>query len=251
MTTRRIFQIALFLTFLSLLTISASADSCVPLGGVGVNHPCNPQGLKIFGDSGTGQSIGTTQGYITSNSFQIGFDNKNDSAQDLFVIAAFYNNPAAGTLNGISFNTLSSDPFSVQNGAIKDTLIGLNFATSGNFDPSKLSYGWLDLGHGVGNNYDKYSVTMSGIAAGTIFYVESANPYEVEISRHEVCDKWKNGKCTKSHWEIEDGCLNLIDHINANSEGGVVGRPPATPEPASMLLIGSGLAAVAFRRRRK
>lgn len=235
----------LALTAILLFAVSASANTlCVPLGSYQLASTCNPAGFKLYGDAASNQSVGTTQGLITGNSFQVGFDN-NSSTSDVLILAAFSNDSVTGTLNGISFTPLANNPFAAaENGAIASTLGGLGFPSN------SLAYGWLDLGQGVTSG-NKLTVNMSGVASGTVFYAEAVDPFSVVVATLSVCDTFKNGKCTKSHIINVNRTINQIDHINANSEAGITKFEPPhqTPEPGSVLLLGCGIAAITLLRR--
>jgi PEP-CTERM motif len=237
----------LFLTVTAVLffAVSASANTlCVPLGSYQLASTCNPSGFKIYGDAASNQSVGTTQGLITGNSFQVGFDN-NSSATDVLILAVFSSDAVGGTLNGISFTQLPGDPFGAsENGAIASTFAGLGFPSS------PVAYGWLDLGQGVTSG-NKLTVNMSGVASGTALYAEAVDPFSAVIATMSVCDTFKNGKCTKSHMIDISRTRNQIDHINANSEAGITefAPPRQTPEPSGILLLGFGVVALALFRR--
>lgn len=222
--------------------ISASATTCVPLGTYTLASPCNPASFKIYGDGPTNQSVGTTQGLITGTSFNVGFDN-NSSTKDVLIIGVFSDDAVKGTLNGISFTPVTKDPFDANhNGAISSTFSGLGFPTS------PLAYGWLDLGKGVASG-QRLTVDMLGIPDGTIFYAEAVDPFSVVLSTQTVCDKRNSkGKCIQSHTVNTTGTKLEVDNINANSEAGVVKYQ--TPEPSTLVLLGSALLGFAFRRRK-
>jgi len=110
---------------LALLLVSpAFADTCISFATYDcASHVTN--NVHIVGQAGTGLPVGTTQGLITGSSFTVQMTG-NRSALDIVLIAASPL-PLTGTLNGISFTSLSSFPEGGAINAINNTLTGLGY----------------------------------------------------------------------------------------------------------------------------
>jgi hypothetical protein len=190
--------------------LPAAANTCSSFA----TYSCSkgtPDIVHFVGTGSTGQSVGILLG---SNSFGVTFmGNKSFVGDDLIILAAAPN-ALTGSINGVSFTSLSSFPEGGALGAITDTWKGLGISSS------SPSFGFANVGAiGSGN----VALTASGVGAGTILYAEVVCP--------------KNGK---------------ILYITPNSEAGVLpGNVMVTPEPTSLTLLGTGLVGLAAIVRRK
>jgi hypothetical protein len=167
--------------------------------------------VRFEGTGTTGQSVGILLG---ANTFDITFKgNRSLTGDDLIIIAAAPN-ALTGRVNGVAFNSLSMFPEGSAIHAITDTWSGMGILFN------SPSFGYANVGAiGSGN----VSITASGVHSGTIFYAVVINP--------------QNGK---------------ILYVTPNSEAGVFrGSTTATPEPGSLVLLGTGLTTLAGFVRRK
>ena len=194
----------------AMATLPVWADSCNSFA----SYTCakgTPNIVHLEGTGETGQSVGELLG---SNTFRVSFrENKSFIGDDLVLLAAAPN-MLTGKVNGVSFTSLSSFPEGGAIGAIHDTWTGMGVIFN------SPSFGYANLGT-IGTA--PFSITASGVGAGTIFYAEVVNP--------------NTGK---------------ILYITPNSEAGILqGSTTVTPEPATLTLFGTGLLSLVGVLRRK
>jgi hypothetical protein len=191
--------------------------ACVPSFANNCNdfasYTCSKSTPDVVHFQGTGFTGQSVGILLGSNTFTVSLQGNKSFAGDELVIVAAAPNSLTGTLNGVAFSSLMSFPEQGATGAIQNTWAGMGISFS------SPTYGFANLGT-IGSM--PFTVTASGVANGTILYAEIVNP--------------QTGK---------------ILYITPNSEAGIVQGTMVTPEPASLLLFGTGLAGLAGLVRRK
>lgn len=199
-----------------LLSIPAVADNCNAFAGYTCGHS-SPDNVHFVGTGFTGQSVNISLGSNTFSMQLVGGAASHFAGDDLIILAAAPNG-LTGTVSfqgstGVSFSSLSSFPLKGASGAISDTWSGLGITAN------NIQFGYANLGAVSSANM---TLVANGVGQGTIFYGVLVN---------------SDGK---------------IVYVSPNSESGVLGGSPSvTPEPASLTLLGTGLAALAGLVRRK
>jgi hypothetical protein len=132
---------------------------------------------------------------------------------------------AAGNLSGF---TGSPDPITSPTGVMFDFEDGNLGNVPAGFNSVELDFGYL-----TGNNFNGGDPQQGLAPSGTLsFTISGAFAGFTEA-------------------EIAAGLLTRFQRVGPNGEGSDVGSITAVPEPASMLLFGSGLAWLARRRMRR
>jgi hypothetical protein len=199
------------LVTLVLLSGISSADACNSFASFTCDKG-NPNVVRFDGGTASGQSIGFL---LNGSNFSI-FTANGKAASDVIIIGASVTS-LSGTLNGMSFTSLSNFPEGGALGAISRSLAGLGFCSG---SCSNFSFGYIDL-HSALTENGSLDVIAEGVPAGTALYAMM----------------------------VVDG---KIKFITPNSEALIVGENrAAVPEPGTILLMGSGFMGLAAIARRK
>jgi hypothetical protein len=197
------------LTFL--LVGVSGADTCISFGSFSCDTG-TPNISRLGGGSPSGQAVGLI---LNGSNFTV-FTTNGKAASDVIIVGASVAT-LSGTLNGMSFTSLSNFPEGGALGAISGSLAGLGFCSG---SCSNLSFGYVDLHSALSAN-GTLNVTTKDVPAGTALYAMM----------------------------VVDG---KIKFITPNSEALIVGKSStAIPEPGTFVLMGSGLMSLMGVARRK
>jgi hypothetical protein len=208
-------RVAKLLVLLFPLTLIAAIPAVADTCNAFASYTCaktTPNNVHFVGTGSTGQSVGILLGSNTFNVSLVGGASTHFVGDSLIILAAAPNG-LTGSVGGASFTSLSSFPEGGAINAIQNTWAGLGFS-AGN-----VQFGYANVGPITSATM---TFTASGVGQGTILYGEVVN---------------------------SDG---QIVYITPNSEAGILdGGHSVTPEPASLTLLGTGLAGLAGLVRRK
>ena len=203
---------ALLVAVALIASLPATANTCNNFATYTCAHS-TPNVVNLIGTGTTKLPIGVRLG---SDDFSVAVNGKSVAGDDL-IIAAVFRNGMSGSANGVAFTSLTSFP---EGGAIGQQNGVWSGAVIDTWSQVGISYGNVAFGYANVGAIGNGEVELSGIPYGTVLYAEIVNP-----------------------------TTGTILYITPNSEAGIYCE--TTPEPASLTLVGAGLAAMAGLLHRK
>jgi PEP-CTERM motif-containing protein len=203
---------ALLILAALIASLPAAANTCNNFATYTCAHS-TPNVVNLVGTGFTHLPVGV---FLGNDDFNVTVNGKSVAGDDLIIAAAFPYG-MSGSANGVAFSPLSSFP---EGGAISQKNGVWTGAVIDTWNAVGISYGNVAFGYANVGAIGNGQVQLSGIPYGTVLYAEIVNPTTGQIL-----------------------------YITPNSEAGIYCQ--TTPEPASLTLVGAGLAGMAGLLHRK